>query len=341
MSGQLILVTGATGGLGRVLVRALIAAGYAVRATGRNARIGAQLAADGAHFVAADLVQDDLTPLFVGAQTGQSVTAVIHLAALSAPWGRDADFVAANITATQRLLAAAQSSGKCRQFLFASTPSIYTAPHDQLSLREESPLPPRLINAYARTKYAAECAVLAANGTVLRTIALRPRAIICPGDTVLLPRLMRAGARGRMPLPHGGQALIELTDARDVAAAFIAALQSGDTAFGRAYNLSGGAPLPLATIAGHVFDRLEKPVQMVAINRQVALAGAAVLERIARLRPGQPEPAITRYGVMATGWSQTFDLSAARTALDWQPRHAPRDAIDWALAEVEGAVADA
>ena len=341
MSGQLILVTGATGGLGRVLVRALIAAGYAVRATGRNARIGAQLAADGAHFVAADLVQDDLTPLFVGAQTGQSVTAVIHLAALSAPWGRDADFVAANITATQRLLAAAQSSGKCRQFLFASTPSIYTAPHDQLSLREESPLPPRLINAYARTKYAAECAVLAANGTVLRTIALRPRAIICPGDTVLLPRLMRAGARGRMPLPHGGQALIELTDARDVAAAFIAALQAGDAAFGRAYNLSGGAPLPLATIAGHVFARLEKPVQMVAINRQLALTGATMLERIARLRPGQPEPAITRYGVMATGWSQTFDLSAARTALDWQPRHAPRDAIDWALAEVEGAVADA
>jgi nucleoside-diphosphate-sugar epimerase len=325
------LVTGATGGLGRVLVRALIAAEHAVLATGRNAQIGAQLAKDGAHFVAADLARDDLSPLLAGTHT------VIHLAALSAPWGRDADFAAANVTATQRLLAAARTAPQCRQFLFASTPSIYTAPRDQLGLREDSPLPPRLINAYARTKYAAECAVLAANGAGLRTMALRPRAIICPGDMVLLPRLIRAAGRGRMPLPHGGRALIELTDARDVAAAFIAALQGDDAAYGRAYNLSGGAPLPLATIAGHVFQRLGRQVQMIGINRHIALAGAGLLERIAHLRRGQPEPAITRYGVMATGWSQTFDLSAVHTALGWQPRHAPREAIDWALGGLDDA----
>ena len=55
------------------------------------------------------------------------------------------------------------------------------------------------------------------------------------------------------------------------------------------------------------------------------------MEGVANLLPGQPEPPLTRYSAMALGWSQTFDLSAVKDALQWQPHFSPEQAIDWAL----------
>lgn len=317
------LVTGATGGLGRILVAALLDAGREVIATGRDTVRGAALAEAGASFIAADLSHDDLAPLVDGATT------VFHLAALSSPWGRPEDFVAANITATDRLLTAAKAAG-CRTFVFTSTPSIYTRATDQLDLTESSPLPDP-VNDYARTKLAAERTVLAAATPGFAAVALRPRAIIGPYDTVLLPRLLRAALSGVMPLPGLGRALIEPTDARDVCAALLAAESQAEAVTGRAFNISGGHPIPLAELAAHVFARLGKRVRMLPLPAQLVLALAHVSEAAASIRPGRPEPALTVYAAKALGWSQTFDLTAARTALGWSPVHTPQAAIDWAL----------
>ena len=319
-----VLVTGATGGLGTVVVRRLLADGRTVVATGRDKAVGAVLAGAGARFLAADLVHDAL-PL-------AGIDTVIHLAALSAPWGPRASFVATNLAATRRLLAAAAAAGVgC--FLFASTPSIYTRARDQLDLTEDSPLPAVPINAYAETKLAAERAVAAAARPGFATVGLRPRAIICPRDSVLLPRLLRAARTGVLPLPGHGRALIEPTDARDVADAFLAAEARADAVSGRVFNISGGRPLPLAALAAHVFARLGRRVRLLPLPARPLLAVAALAEAVARHRPGAPEPALTRYAVAALGWSQTFDLAAARTLLGWSPVRPPLAAIDWALAE--------
>lgn len=323
-----VLVTGATGGLGRVMVPMLLAQGRTVIATGRNRAVGAELAGLGAHFIAADLAHDPLAPLCKGAGT------IFHLAALSAPWGPKADFVAANLTATARLLAAAKAAG-CARFIFASTPSVYTRAADQLGLTEASPLPPRFANAYAATKHAAEGAVLAASDAAMATVALRPRAIIGPYDTVLLPRLLRAADKGVLPLPGGGAALIEPTDARDVVAALIAAEAAAAQVSGRVFNISGGVAVPVSALSAHVFKRLGRQVRILAVPRAAALAGAGVLEALAARWPGRPEPVLTCYSAMVLGWSQTFDLAAARTMLQWEPRHAPVGAVDWALEEMQ------
>ena len=82
------------------------------------------------------------------------------------------------------------------RFLFASTPSIYAGAAHRLDLTEASRLPGRLVNAYAQTKLAAEHAVRAAGAPGFATVALRPRAIVGPHDTVLLPRLLRAARSG-------------------------------------------------------------------------------------------------------------------------------------------------
>ncbi|HTN13178.1 MAG TPA: NAD-dependent epimerase/dehydratase family protein [Sphingomonadaceae bacterium] len=328
MVGGAVLVTGATGGLGRILASMLHAEGRQVVASGRNRSIGAELSAMGIHFMPADLVQDALEPLLAGVET------VFHLAALSAPWGKPAAFETANALATRRLLEAARTA-QCRRFIFASTPSIYTRAADQIGLTETSRLPPRFANAYARTKYAAERAVLAASADEFATVALRPRAIISPYDTALLPRLLRAANKGVLPLPGGGSALIEPTDARDAARAFLCAEAVASSVTGRAFNISGGVPLPVEALARHVFALLKREVRIIDVPRKAASFCAGAAEFCARALPGQPEPVLTRYGATVLGWSQTFDLTAARNDLAWKPRHAPLEAVDWALAEMQ------
>ena len=358
MVSRYALVTGATGGLGRELVGQLLDAGYRVRATGRDVGIGAALGklrhpgerrdpeshrttlvtlgpgfrrdddrrddggrGPGIEFIPADLVTDPLEPLVA------DIDVVFHLAALSSPWGPVESFRAINVDATVRLLGAARNAG-CGAFVHASTPSIYTRWRDSIGITERSPLPARFINDYAATKYAGECAVLAADAPGFRTVALRPRAIVGPHDSVLLPRLMRGAARGRLAMPGGGRALIELTDVRDVAAAFLAADRRREIAGGSAINLSGGDPRPLRDLLAMILGR---SVRLTSVPTRVARVVASAMELAARLRPGRPEPSITRYTVAALGYSQTMCLDRARDLLDWTPRYASEAMIEHAL----------
>jgi nucleoside-diphosphate-sugar epimerase len=318
------LVTGATGGLGRTLVPALVAAGYDVTATGRDRPAGVALEAGGARFVAADLCdpEADLVP--------EGTDVVFHLAALSSPWGRARDFAAINVEATSRLLDRARAAG-CDCFVYASTPSIYAEPRDRLGLTEASPPARRFANDYAATKYEAEQAVLAANRDDFRTIAIRPRAIVGPHDSVLLPRLIRASRRGRMPMPNDGRALIELTDVRDAAAAFLAADVARAQAAGQAFNVSGGQPRTLRDLLGLIFAALGTAPRLVSLPAGPAMAAARLAEAVAALLPGRPEPPATRYSIMALAFSQTFDLIAARERLGWSPLYSPEQAIAFAL----------
>ncbi|WP_169924238.1 MULTISPECIES: NAD-dependent epimerase/dehydratase family protein [Sphingomonas] len=306
---RVALVTGATGGVGRTLVPLLAAHGWRVRATGRTP--GGE---------DRDILPLDLTqPLPPGLCAG--VDTVFHLAARSSPWGPRAAFAAINHDATRRLAAAARDAG-CRRFVHVSTPSIYVTTADRMGITERDAPAPRFANAYAATKWQAEQVVRDAG---IPATILRPHAIVGPHDTVLLPRLLRAVARGRVPLPAGGRALVELTDVRDVAAALIAAADAPPTTA----NLSGGAALTVRAIVERIAARLARPVRIVALPRPVAMAGAAVLEGAAHVT-GR-EPLLTRYTVAALGWSRTFNLSHARAVLGWAPAITPEDAIDHAL----------
>lgn len=294
------LVTGASGCLGRALVEELSAHGWNLRTTART-----PVVLPG--FIAADLVNADLRPLLKG------VDVVFHCAALSSAWGSEAQFTAANVTATRRLLAAAEEAGVMR-FVFASTPSLYADGTDRLDVSEDAPLPERCVTPYARSKREAERLVLAADGQ-MRCNAIRPRAIYGRHDRSLLPRLVQAMRRGTVPMIGGGRALIDVTHRRDAARAMILAASGPG---GRVWNVTSGRAFAFRDLVEIAGRRSGLRYRRLPIPYPLAMALASAAEAVAHRRGGA-EPALTRQAVASLGRSLTLDISAAERDLGYRP----------------------
>ncbi len=329
-----LLVTGGTGFLGRHLVWRLAEQGHDVVFSGRDAakaREVAQRAARAATFVPLSHGTPDALPALVHASIGAD--AIVHCAALSSPWGRRADFHAANVRSTEEVLAALQANGVAR-LVHISTPSLYFEFRDRLAVREDSPLPPP-VNLYAETKREAERLVRAAP---VPAVILRPRGIFGAWDDTLLPRLLRLLRRKRFPLFNDGDALIELTYVDNVVDAIVLALALPGSAEAT-FNISNGQPRR----AGDLFAELARTFGLPWRPRHVPLASGLALARACELAGRVArgwEPPLTRYTVGTVAYSQTLDLQRARTHLGYVPRvdiaEGIRRTSAWIQARAEG-----
>ncbi|HEY3813002.1 MAG TPA: NAD-dependent epimerase/dehydratase family protein [Caulobacteraceae bacterium] len=314
------LVTGATGGLGLAIVRSLLDAGWTVRANGRSAAGGKRLDLMGAETQLGDLLGGDLAALCADVDT------VFHAAALSAPWGPERTFQSINVDATRALLDAARSAG-VKRFVFVSSPSVYAELRDRPNLTEADPPAVHPLNAYARTKLAAERLTLDAHDAQFQTVAVRPRALIGPDDAVFLPRVLRVVERGRFPLFRDGRALVELTDVRDAARAIVLCGERIERVGGGPVNIAGGRPVAVRDLALKLGEALSRPFRFVRIPMAVARPLAQASQAICKVLPGQPEPVLTPYTLATLAYTQTFDLTHAREALGFTPQF---DAVETA-----------
>jgi nucleoside-diphosphate-sugar epimerase len=313
-----VLVTGATGFLGGATARALVRAGVAVRATGRSLAAGSVLQREGIAFVPCDLPAEEavLDRLVEGCE------GVIHAAALSAPWGRHRDFERINVRGTEKVIAACRRAGVGR-LVHVSSPSVNFAFRHQSGLREETRWTEAPANPYIATKREAERLALEAGAVVLR-----PRALFGPGDTTLLPRLIRVARHGVFPLFGPGDPLLELTWIGDAVHAIVLAMEAPGHGVGRVYQITSGQPLPTSLVLGTLLRACGLEVRFVRVPLQPALALAGGLEWISNLgTAGRWEPPLTRYAVGALGFEQTHDLTAARRDLGYAPQTGILDAL--------------
>jgi nucleoside-diphosphate-sugar epimerase len=313
-----ILVTGAAGFIGGHVVGRLASEGHQVVASSRSGSPARETA--GVIEVAADLSRDPLDALTHGCE------AIVHCAARASPWGPRELFWRDNVLATERLLAAARLAASVRRFVHVSTPSIYFNGRDQLDRREDFVPPDRWPTPYAESKWSAECRVRAE--PALGPIILRPRAVFGPGDRAIVPRLIAIAERGFMPLPGGGDALTDVTYVDNVVDAVGTALRAPTTLQGRAFNITNGEPITIRDLLTRLFGALRIRVRYVAVPRPLANLAARLSEMAAMLRPGQPEPRLTRYGVGLLGYTQTLSIDAARTELGYAPAISVSDGLE-------------
>jgi nucleoside-diphosphate-sugar epimerase len=316
-----ILVTGATGFLGKQLAFRLRDLGYNVTALGRNIEIGRELVANNIQFITRDLRDREG---IITACNGQDY--IFHCGALSAPWGKERDFHDINVLGTKYIIEGCQIH-HVQRLIYVSTSAVYFDYRDRLNIPETTPLPPP-VNAYAKSKQLAELEIIKAHQSGLPVISIRPRGIFGAGDTAILPRLMRANQRIGIPLIDNGKATIDITYIDNVIDALLLCQQAPVHLLGRVFNITNDEPITVGDLLAKLFIKLDEPCHLRPISRPTANRIAILLESIANTLLWGREPILTRYTVGLLAYSQTLDITPAKTELGYQPRVSIDDGLN-------------
>jgi nucleoside-diphosphate-sugar epimerase len=305
-----VLVTGGTGFLGGYVVHALLARGDEVRVLGRNPDACAALEALGV-----DVRRGDLREREVVMDACAGMDSVCHAGALSAPWGDPAEFLGINVRGTENVLCGCLAHGVGR-LVHISSPSVTFNGQDQVNVAEASPQLDSSLSIYATTKKLAEGLVSRALGEGLQAVILRPKAIFGPGDTSLVPRLLAAARRGRLPQIGDGSNRVDLTYVENAAHAVLLALDPR-TPSGGTYTITNGEPVLLWEVVWRILAHVGLPTQLRQVSLRQALFLAQLMETASVFT--RREPLLTRYTVSILARTQTYDLSAARRDLGYAP----------------------
>lgn len=230
---------------------------------------------------------------------------VIHAAAHVSPWGTKNDFQVNNILATEQVIRFCECNNNPR-LIYLSSSSVFYQNKPQFDLSEESEIGPKFINEYAATKYAGEKLV---EKYVGETVILRPRAIFGPGDTVLLPRILAAAKKGRLPILESkeGPAIGDLIYIDSLCDYILtAALNTNITG---CYNLTNGEPVEFHSLLLSVMSRLGLPEPKRHLKVTTAMTLATIIEGIYKVLNISKEPPITRYGISVLAHSKTFNVN--------------------------------
>ena len=320
------LVTGATGGLGRNAVEWLIQEGYEVHATGRNQQIGNELKLLGAKFTALDLTNatdQDFQQLLTNCDV------VWHCAAHSSPWGKYQLFYQSNTKITSQI---AQWAGKLgvKRFIHISTPSIYFDFEHHQDIHENF-IAKNFANNYVKTKYAAELIIhqcVHLYPTTTFTI-IRPRGIFGPYDQTIIPRILSQIKlkAGKLHLPAGGQAYIDLTFVLNVVYALYLASINSNLKSGEIFNITNQEPIKLSKVLNTLLkDQLNIQYQLCTVPFSLLYGIAYIQEVIASIT--QKEPHLTRYSVGVLYFDMTLNQDRAKQQLGYKPLYSLEQGIE-------------
>lgn len=307
---MIVLVTGASGFLGRATAVAVRAAGHQVRTFQRRPS-------------GVDGVTDVLGSMTDGAAVARAVEgadAVVHLAAKVSLAGDPADFVRVNVDGTRTLLDAARAAG-VQRFVFVSSPSVAHTGSSLAGSGAGSAEPTAARGHYARTKAAAELLALAADGPGFAVVAVRPHLVWGPGDTQLVGRIVERARAGRLPLLDSGAALIDTLYVDNAASAMVAALDhtADDGVHGNAYVVTNGEPRPVGELLAGICVASGVPAPRLHVPAALARAAGSVVEAVWRVRPGADEPPMTRFLAEQLSTAHWFDQRRTRRDLGWTP----------------------
>lgn len=298
-----ILVTGATGFIGRAVVKSFTAAGHDVRAAVRRAPapFGPPVEV-GLH---GDLDAGvDWGPLVAG------MDAVIHLAGIAhtGPGIAEARYDRVNHQATAELASAAQAAGIGRLVL-VSTIRAQSGPVAERVLTEADE--PRPTDPYGRSKRAAEIAV--SRSDVPFTV-LRPVLVYGPGAKGNLRALVRLAALP-IPLPFGAftnrRSLVSI---ENLVAAIAHVLQH-DTSSGETYVVADPKPVSFADMVAALRAGLGKAPGLIAVPPGLIRLGLTAIGRGHNWDQLNGQLIVDPAKLIAAGWRPNPDTKGTLAAM--------------------------
>jgi len=308
MSKNTALVTGATGFLGRHVVRELVARDVVVHALFRQPAQAQVLRSLGAVPLPGDVT--DAASIDLAVARGADV--IFHIAADTNVWRqRNAQQTLVNVEGTRIVLEAARRY-QVPGFVHTSSVSALGVGNGQL-LRDDAPLIATNSNInYARTKALAEELVWkAADDHGLKVIVMYPSHLLGPGDTQNWSRMFRMIEQDSLPgVPPGSG---PFADVREVALAHVRAWER--RRFGECYLLGGehATFMHLLTLAARRLGR-RVPAKAMSPNLLHVVARAQDLWSMVTRR----EPQLTPEGAALICHDLRVDSSKAIGELDFR-----------------------
>ena len=319
-----VLVTGATGFVGSGIVRALIGAGYPVRALVRDSSPRSNLAG-----LEVETIDGDICDADAVARAMAGVRYVVHAAADYRLWVRDpGPMLRTNVTGTRTVMEAALRAGVERIVYTSSVATLALRP-DGEAADETAPLAETAaVGAYKRSKVIAERLVESMIARdALPVVIVNPSTPIGPRDIRPTPtgRIIVEAAKGRMPafVDTG----LNLVHVDDVAAGHVAALARGK--IGERYIL-GGENVLLANMLRDIALLVGRTPPRLKLWRGPLYPIAAMAETIAAMT-GR-EPFLTLDGLRMSKGHMFFTSAKAKRELGFVARpytEGLRDAVDW------------
>ena len=325
------LVTGATGHIGNVLVRELLAGGQRVRALVRPGKMPPALAGLDVEIIPGDVLDKNSLE-----RAMQGVNLVYHLAArISLADGPDPETERVNLAGTHNVIAAMHQSGAAR-LVYASSVYALRAPANGTPIDESQPFDAlRCRGAYDCSKARASLAVQSAVADGLDAVILCPTAVTGPYDF----HNSEAGRAIRLYMQPGLKFTVkgayDFVDVRDAALGFI--LAAGRGRRGETYIL-GGERLTIREMAQLVWQATPGWHANLQVPLWLAYWVAGLMPFYAKLTGTQP--IFTRYSLAAVGSNSHISHARASRELGFQPRPARQavlDAVRWFQQEPDAA----
>jgi len=308
-----VLITGASGFVGRRLVESLGGAGYSLRALTHRRRLDAS----GVEERSVDLAQaGDWSEHVAGCDL------VVHAAAALDPAPSEAVADAVNRRATLALAEAAAEAG-VRCFVFLSSMAALGFHPDSGLL---SPLDtPRPTTAYGRSKLAAERGLSKLAGP-MRVAVLRPPTVFGPGEYRNFLSLVRAVDTGLFLIPGRGDNRMSFCNLETLVDAIAWALRDQRA---RSVLHVADPPIRFRQAVSVIADVLDRPLPPVPLPMPLARAAALGCEVVFRALGKQPPLSLGRLRTLTS--DAALDVSGTER-LGFRSRHDFRSGVEATIA---------
>lgn len=309
-----VFITGASGFIGRALSDRYAADGHEVS--------GCDLVADPARSV----VAGDVARPGEWQEHAAGCELFIHTAAsVSLRMERAVEIWRANVLGTANALTAAERGG-AQRFVHFSSVTVFGFDFPD-GVDERYPVQFTFL-PYPDSKIGTEQAVLQAHveGRVRCTI-IRPGDVYGPRSRVWAQIPAELIRQRRFILPGGGHGIHSPVYIDNLVDGVVLAAGS-DAAVGQIFTLSDGVGVPYREFFAPYAQLLGR--RLVMLPAPVAIAVAAIVQRAARLAPGDNEinPGAARY-LLRRG---TYSNAKARSMLGWEPRVSVEEGLERTIA---------
>lgn len=307
---QRLFLTGASGYVGRNLIRHFTARNIAVTALVRNDAAARLVRSLGATAVTGDILDGNLAANMAGCD------GLIHAAADTDHGPATAKQQRVNEDGTRAVMDAARKAG-IKKVIHLSTESVLATGKPIINADKTTPVPHNPAGGYSRTKAAAERWALAASTPDMPVVVLRPRFIWGRDDTTALPALVQAVQSGKFAWIGGGTYLTSTTHIGNLCTAVELALGKGRG--GEVYFISDGEPIPFRQMVSALVKTQGLTVPDKTVPRGVVRIVAGIGDLLGAMSRGKIIPPLTLQAYATSAVEVTFRIDKAQRELGYAP----------------------